>query len=99
MLLRVVTRLFEREIIAHLFVHVEHSQHHSHTKFEIVKNNVYKIERARVSGSIELLLSTAAAVDEEVAMNRIERHHASDSHFTEGSLASILNTKVNDIRR
>jgi len=99
MLLRVVTRLHEREVVAKGFSHVERSQHHSHTKFEVVKDNADEVELARVSGFIELLLSAAAAVDEAVNMNRTERHHASDSHFTEGSLAPILNAKVKDLRR
>lgn len=99
MLLRVVTRLHEREAAAKGFGHVELSHDQSQRKFEIVKSNADAIELASVSGLIELLLSAAAAVDEKTMMNRTERHHASDSHFTEGSLAPILTAKVKDLRR
>ena len=97
MLIRVVERLHEREVHAKGFRHVESSTHHDHTRFELIESDVDEEEVSRVSGLIDVLLSAAAAVDEQSKAK--EEHHVSDSHFTEGKLASILTDRVRDLRR
>ena len=104
-LLEIVERLHEREVKAKGLHHVEALfQHNTHTGFERVAEEDRE-ELDRVNGLIDRLIEAAKQVDEEYMELKGKTKgpnylsHVDIEHWTVGECATILSTKIRELRR